>query len=366
MAFWNSEILKQRIPAETLVDPYNEGHVKHCAYELSMGAEAFITSSDGRTKIVLENGESLVIPPGQLALLLTEEKVTIPVDAIGFISMRFGVKKRGLINVSGFHVDPGFSGRLKFAVYNAGSGEVTVSRGDRVFVLWFARLLGATADSYGGEKADHNVITSADQNVLHGDIASPAQLKREIDDVRQFYKNTSWVLGMIAALLAAIFVRVLFLAGSGDSGRSIKSLRESIVEEACQEMESRRRNVRDDLGRLNSSFALLCFRKDHEGLAGMYTETARLVHSEAGEAVGRDAIETFWRQRLGTDFVALQLEVGQIEPVGETLVETGMYSFVGSDTKVAESGRYFVVWRRVEGEWKRHRESWSRIGKSLP
>jgi dCTP deaminase len=46
----------------------------------------------------------------------------------------------GLINVSGFHVDPGFYGKLIYAVYNAGPSEIHLSRGTEMFLIWFADL----------------------------------------------------------------------------------------------------------------------------------------------------------------------------------------------------------------------------------
>jgi len=69
---------------------------------------------DGKTTVGV--GKQIAIPPGQLALLITEEEVAIPTNRIGFISIKFTAKMRGLINVSGFHVDPGFKGKLKFSV----------------------------------------------------------------------------------------------------------------------------------------------------------------------------------------------------------------------------------------------------------
>src|SRR6266568_4906312 len=125
MAFWSSEKLKERIPAENLVEPYDEAAVKHCAYELAMGQQAAITTNSEvpakDRKMVLTARQPLSIPPGQFGLLLTKEKVTVPKDAIGFISIRATKKFEGLVNVSGFHVDPGFSNHLKFSVYNAGA-----------------------------------------------------------------------------------------------------------------------------------------------------------------------------------------------------------------------------------------------------
>src|SRR5689334_22348820 len=148
MAFWNSEKLKQVISVGKFVEPFDEKAVKHGAYELSLGPEAFLTSDDDNKKDILDEGEQLVIPPGQFGLLLTEEKVRIPNNAIGFISIKAGIKFRGLVNVSGFHVDPGFSGRLKFSVYNAGSQNIVLQRKERVFLLWFSDLDQPTADVY--------------------------------------------------------------------------------------------------------------------------------------------------------------------------------------------------------------------------
>ena len=93
-----------------LVEPFDPERIVNCSYELSMGSEAYITGRDSRTKMALTRGEQLSVPPGQFAQLLTEETVEIPEDALGLISIKSGLKSRGLVNVSGFHVDPGYRG----------------------------------------------------------------------------------------------------------------------------------------------------------------------------------------------------------------------------------------------------------------
>lgn len=55
--------------------PYDDQRVTSAAYELTLGPEAFITSSEPKTKRKLDLGESLRIPPGQFGILLTEEVV---------------------------------------------------------------------------------------------------------------------------------------------------------------------------------------------------------------------------------------------------------------------------------------------------
>lgn len=205
MPFWSSETLKRKIPADSLVKPYCEKAVKHCAYELAMGGEAVITEKPKlfrkRPRTTLEPRGPLVIPPGQFGMLLTEEFVKVPHNAIAFISIRAGIKFKGLVNISGFHVDPGFSGRLKFAVYNAGSDIITICRGDRVFMIWYADLDFATTDPYGPNKPEQNEITAQDIERASGEIFSPAQLKSDLKELS--HKVT--ILMLVATILITIF-----------------------------------------------------------------------------------------------------------------------------------------------------------------
>lgn len=97
-----------------------------------------------RSKRQLGPGDSFAVPPGQFAFLLTEEVVRVPLDAIAFISIRATIKFCGLVNVSGFHVDPGYDGRLVFSVFNAGPAPVHLERGEACFLIWFASLDGET------------------------------------------------------------------------------------------------------------------------------------------------------------------------------------------------------------------------------
>lgn len=187
MSFWSSERLLQKQRLENLIDPFEPQRVKQGAYELSLGSEAFISTELQGTKQKLEPNEQLVIPPGQFGLLLTKEIVDVPNYALGFISIRFSIKMRGLVNVSGFHVDPGFKGRLKFAVYNAGSQNIVLAQSEPVFIIWFSDLSGPTPDSYNGKHDHQDEITSEDVMQLQGEVASPAELKKQLDETRREY-----------------------------------------------------------------------------------------------------------------------------------------------------------------------------------
>ena len=209
MTFWSTEKLVSY--GSSLASPYDRSRIKHGAYELAMGAEAFITSSDDGRKSFLGHHEDLTVPAGQFALLLTEEVIEIPATTLGLISMRYSIKSKGLVNISGFHVDPGFTGRLKFAVYNAGPRAITITRGQAIFLLWLADLDTETRDTYKVESGQFTHITSEDQNRLHGDLASPANLQQGLKELGYRMTRFLWVGGVLVALMGAVAIKTLLV-----------------------------------------------------------------------------------------------------------------------------------------------------------
>lgn len=157
-----------------------------------------------------EDGDQLVIPPGQFALLLSDEVVSVPPTAIGFISIKSSFKLHGLINVSGFHVDPGFSGRLMFSVYNAGGSDVLISRGQRLFLMWFASLESQTEDVYEGSRLAQDMIPNKDIMAIGREHYSPAAVNDRLTAV-EVRSETAWRLA-IAAFGSLIVAMAIFVA----------------------------------------------------------------------------------------------------------------------------------------------------------
>jgi dCTP deaminase len=185
MSFWSSQTLKSRLPR--LIEPFSEDCVESASYELSLGEEVYIsalpdTPHKDRKTIILKEKETAVIPPGQFAFFITLEKVFIPENAIAFISMKFGAKAKGLINVSGFHVDPGYKGRLIFAVYNAGPLSFQVKYGERLFALWLADLdeIDASARKKLGFDSIPTSITNGPESV-----SSLPSLVKRLDEMEK-------------------------------------------------------------------------------------------------------------------------------------------------------------------------------------
>lgn len=108
-------------------------------FPLHLGNEVYISTED-IPKNLTESDPFVVIKPGDFVLLLTKETLTMPNNVMGFISMKFDYKAKGLINVSGFHVDPNYEGKLVFAAYHAGPKDIVLRRDEEVFMIFFEYL----------------------------------------------------------------------------------------------------------------------------------------------------------------------------------------------------------------------------------
>jgi dCTP deaminase len=178
--FWSTQTLKEK--CKELIEPFREDRIKHGSYELSVGTPAYVSSDGKRSKV--EPDSPITIPPGQFGLVITREVVRVPKNAIAFISIRAGTKFRGLVNVSGFHADPGYNDRLMFSVYNAGSQSIVLDYDQPVFMIWYADLDHEDEKPYKERTGEARGISADDIMKIQGEVASPAELKKLFDELR--------------------------------------------------------------------------------------------------------------------------------------------------------------------------------------
>lgn len=186
MSFWRGETLARKLPV--LVKPFNPSAIDCAAYTLHIGTEIYV-SPDQRipevsqhTKVTLGEDQGFVIPAGQFAFLLSDEVVRVPEDAMAFLSIKARIKFSGLINISGFHVDPGYHGRLVFSVLNAGPKPLHLQQGQALFLLWYADLDGKTSmrkTTKGFDRLDTQLI-----NGISGEIFSLQSLSNQHKELK--------------------------------------------------------------------------------------------------------------------------------------------------------------------------------------
>mgnify|MGYP000001540020 CR=1 FL=1 len=229
MAFWSGEELAQHLP--TLITGFTKENLDCASYRLSVGDQVFATSDKFATSspsaalvsVLKDPPENILrIRPGQFAFLMTLESVTIPNDALALISIRAGYKFKGLINVSGFHVDPGWSGKLLFSVYNAGPTVVTLKRGEPMFLIVYADLDRASKKTYNGKsKGQVDIDASLLENMTE-QVFSPLMLQRQLAEIEKIATATAstvsvatkTLISIVGLLLAFYAILATFAPGS--------------------------------------------------------------------------------------------------------------------------------------------------------
>jgi dCTP deaminase len=212
MAFWSGEKLEQELPA--LVDDFDKRRIDCAQYHLRVGDQAFVTgdvqSTAPSAPLVSVLGapphHTIRIAPGQFAFLLTLEEVRVPETAMALISMRARYKFKGLINVSGFHVDPGWQGKLLFSVYNAGPSEVILSKGEALFLIVYADLDRPTAKLYDGQSLNQKSIDAGLLQNMTSQVFSPQALKHQLDAVDAKMGRIELSTGIAAGVAAGLAV----------------------------------------------------------------------------------------------------------------------------------------------------------------
>lgn len=215
MAFLGNEILEVDLP--NLITPFNEKNLESAHYELTLGNEAYLTDSTSGSKDILTDDNSIVsIEPGQFALLLTNETVKVPNEKIAFISIKASLKFKGLVNISGFHVDPGFEGKLIFSVFNAGPSRILLEQGQKCFLIWYSNLEG-TAD-YDGKHNGQSKIPLNHIQGLSGKLASPNVLLGRVNKIDGSLIRHWWAILFILATCVGLCTRFYWQKSEYEKG----------------------------------------------------------------------------------------------------------------------------------------------------
>jgi dCTP deaminase len=180
MSFWSADTWRSLDPKP--VQPFDDNRLEPANYLLSIGPEIYVSEEEGKGKIRrLDTGEAFTIDPGQFAFLLTEETVCMPPKTIGFISIRAKIKFLGLVNVSGFHVDPGYHGQLIFAVFNAGPTRIHLKRSDPIFMFWIADL---DSNVEAADIKSYSEIPTELVTKVSGNFTTAYQVQKQVTDIK--------------------------------------------------------------------------------------------------------------------------------------------------------------------------------------
>lgn len=122
------------------------GSMKNCGslkYDFTLSDE--ILKSDFNapvhiTELSVEGRRKALIQPGEVVYVLTKEKVNLPEDMYMSLSANRSMSEYGVLTLGGFAVDPGYSGKLMFGLFNYSSTPFALIPGTKLIGGVFYQL----------------------------------------------------------------------------------------------------------------------------------------------------------------------------------------------------------------------------------
>jgi deoxycytidine triphosphate deaminase len=137
----NAEIVKNG-----LITNLVPANVKASSYDLRIGT-IFLNGT-----IIKDDAQQVILKPGQIVSLFTEEEVRLPNDIAGTVFPMNAQSSRGLLVLNPGHVDPGFEGPLTVKLLNMRRTEMVIQRKMEILTIVFERLEEATSKPYTDNK----------------------------------------------------------------------------------------------------------------------------------------------------------------------------------------------------------------------
>ena len=114
--------------------------------------------------------------------------------------------------------------------------------------------------------------------------------------------------------------------------------------------------VRDAIAAANENFMAAFKRGDAAGMAALYTENGQVMPPNGDFVTGRQAVQMFWQALMDMGIKEAKMEIIEVEGHGDTAIEVSTFTLQGEGGHVLDKGKYIVIWKQEEGQWKLHRD----------
>lgn len=111
-------------------------------------------------------------------------------------------------------------------------------------------------------------------------------------------------------------------------------------------------------------FSEYVVNSDYEKIASSYTIDGKIFPNNREIIEGRSAIKDYWKLPEGVKTVAHKITPIEIKIKGKQAYDFGVYEGTtrrANGDKVSWKGKYVIIWRKEEREWKMYLDIWNRI-----
>lgn len=104
-------------------------------------------------EIEIDEGQAFFLHPGELALAMTYESVTLPDDLVGWLDGRSSLARLGLmVHVTAHRIDPGWDGNIVLEFYNSGKLPLALRPKMKIGALSFETMSSPAENPYNKRK----------------------------------------------------------------------------------------------------------------------------------------------------------------------------------------------------------------------
>jgi ketosteroid isomerase-like protein len=156
--------------------------------------------------------------------------------------------------------------------------------------------------------------------------------------------------------LNLLAVGVLLFASCNNDSAKVASSSENKADSTMQhfDMSAARKTVDDT----NQKFEEAVRKADSATLGSLYTSDAMAMPANSEPIKGND-IGGMWGSVLRMGIKDAKLTTTDLQGNADLLAETGTYEMYGDKNKTLDKGKYVVVWKQENGQWKIYRDIWN-------
>ncbi len=104
-------------------------------------------------ELLVEEGDAFFLHPGELALGVTFESITLPNNIVGWLDGRSSLARLGLmVHVTAHRIDPGWSGNIVLEFFNSGKLPLALRPMMKIGALNFETMSGPAQNPYNLKK----------------------------------------------------------------------------------------------------------------------------------------------------------------------------------------------------------------------
>lgn len=111
--------------------------------------------------------------------------------------------------------------------------------------------------------------------------------------------------------------------------------------------------------RADDAFEQTFKKGDADGIAELYTGEGMLLPPGSDFVKGKTAIRDFWQGAMNMGIKEAKLNIVEVKMQGDSAIEVGEYQLKDADNTIMDEGKFIVIWKQENGQWKLHRDIWN-------